>query len=64
VQALREAGHPLIFVAAGERGPTIVADNRRGMLAAMGTNALPSLPAVWKISKATAASDWAPIMTP
>ncbi|MGC9335659.1 MAG: substrate-binding domain-containing protein, partial [Anaerolineae bacterium] len=35
LQELREAGHPLIFVAAGERGPTIVADNRGGVLAAM-----------------------------
>ena len=35
VQELRAAGHPLIFVAAGERGPAIVADNRGGVLAAM-----------------------------
>ena len=35
VQELRAAGHPLIFVAAGERGPTIVADNRSGMLEAV-----------------------------
>jgi signal transduction histidine kinase/AraC-like DNA-binding protein/ABC-type sugar transport system substrate-binding protein len=35
VQELRAAGHPLIFVAAGERGPAIVADNRNGVLAAM-----------------------------
>jgi signal transduction histidine kinase/AraC-like DNA-binding protein/ABC-type sugar transport system substrate-binding protein/ActR/RegA family two-component response regulator len=35
VQELRAAGHPLIFVAAGERGPTIGADNRGGVLEAM-----------------------------
>jgi signal transduction histidine kinase/AraC-like DNA-binding protein len=35
VQELRTAGHPLIFVAAGEHGPTIVADNRSGVLEAM-----------------------------
>jgi signal transduction histidine kinase/AraC-like DNA-binding protein len=32
LQELRAGGHPLIFVAAGERGPTIVADNRNGIL--------------------------------
>jgi signal transduction histidine kinase/AraC-like DNA-binding protein/ABC-type sugar transport system substrate-binding protein len=35
VQELRETGHPLLFVAAGERGPSIVADNRSGVLEAM-----------------------------
>jgi signal transduction histidine kinase/AraC-like DNA-binding protein/ABC-type sugar transport system substrate-binding protein len=35
VQELRAAGHPLIFVAAGQSGPTIAADNRGGVLEAM-----------------------------
>lgn len=35
LQELRTNGHPLIFVAAGERGPMIVAGNREGVLAAM-----------------------------
>jgi len=35
LQDLRAAGHPLIFVASGERGPTIAADNRSGILQAM-----------------------------
>ncbi len=35
LQDLIAAGHPVIFVASGERGPTIVADNRSGILEAM-----------------------------
>jgi signal transduction histidine kinase/AraC-like DNA-binding protein/ActR/RegA family two-component response regulator len=35
LQDLIAAGHPVVFVAAGERGPTIVADNRSGVLEAM-----------------------------
>ena len=35
MQELRAAGHPLIFVAAGEHGPSVVADNRSGVLEAM-----------------------------
>jgi signal transduction histidine kinase/CheY-like chemotaxis protein/ABC-type sugar transport system substrate-binding protein len=35
VQTLRAAGHPLQFVGAGERGPTISADNAGGIFAAM-----------------------------
>jgi len=35
LQELRAAGHPLIFIAAGERGPTVAADNRGGILEAM-----------------------------
>jgi signal transduction histidine kinase/AraC-like DNA-binding protein/ActR/RegA family two-component response regulator len=35
VQELRTDGHPLIFVAAGEDGPSVVADNRSGVLEAM-----------------------------
>jgi signal transduction histidine kinase/AraC-like DNA-binding protein/ActR/RegA family two-component response regulator len=35
VQELRAAGHPLIFIASGERGPTIAADNRSGVLEAV-----------------------------
>jgi signal transduction histidine kinase/AraC-like DNA-binding protein/ABC-type sugar transport system substrate-binding protein len=35
VQDLIAAGHPVIFIASGERGPTIVADNRGGVLDAM-----------------------------
>jgi signal transduction histidine kinase/AraC-like DNA-binding protein/ActR/RegA family two-component response regulator len=35
VQELRADGHPLIFVAAGEDGPSVVADNRSGVLEAM-----------------------------
>lgn len=35
LQELRATGHPLIFVAAGEDGPSVVADNRSGVLEAM-----------------------------
>ena len=35
LQALIAAGHPVIFVASGEPGPTIVADNAAGIRAAM-----------------------------
>jgi signal transduction histidine kinase/AraC-like DNA-binding protein/ABC-type sugar transport system substrate-binding protein len=35
MQDLIAAGHPVIFIASGERGPTIVADNRSGILEAM-----------------------------
>jgi signal transduction histidine kinase/AraC-like DNA-binding protein/ABC-type sugar transport system substrate-binding protein/ActR/RegA family two-component response regulator len=35
MQELRATGHPLIFVAAGEDGPSVVADNRSGVLEAM-----------------------------
>ncbi|MGD9318203.1 MAG: substrate-binding domain-containing protein, partial [Anaerolineae bacterium] len=35
LQDLLATGHPVVFVAAGERGPTIVADNRSGVLEAM-----------------------------
>lgn len=35
LQELREAGHPVIFIASGEPGPTIVADNYGGVLEAM-----------------------------
>ena len=35
LQDLIAAGHPLIFIASGERGPTIVADNRSGIREAM-----------------------------
>ncbi|MGD8244258.1 MAG: substrate-binding domain-containing protein, partial [Anaerolineae bacterium] len=35
VQDLIAAGHPVIFVASGEPGPAIVADNRSGILEAM-----------------------------
>ncbi len=35
LQDLRAAGHPLIFVALGERGPTIAADNHSGILQAI-----------------------------
>jgi signal transduction histidine kinase/AraC-like DNA-binding protein len=35
VQAMRAAGHPVQFVGAGERGPTISADNAGGIFAAM-----------------------------
>ena len=35
LQDLLAAGYPVVFVAAGERGPTIVADNRSGMLEAI-----------------------------
>jgi signal transduction histidine kinase/AraC-like DNA-binding protein len=35
VQELRATGHPLLFVAAGEDGPSVVADNRGGVLEAM-----------------------------
>ncbi|MFN2290482.1 MAG: substrate-binding domain-containing protein [Anaerolineae bacterium] len=35
LQDLIAAGYPVVFVAAGERGPTIVADNRSGLLEAM-----------------------------
>jgi signal transduction histidine kinase/AraC-like DNA-binding protein/ABC-type sugar transport system substrate-binding protein len=36
MQELRATKHPLIFVAAGEDGPSVVADNRSGVLEAMG----------------------------
>ncbi len=35
LQELRAAGHPLIFIGSGELGPTIVADNRSGILEAL-----------------------------
>ena len=35
VQELRAIGHPLIFVAGGEHGPSVMADNRSGVLEAM-----------------------------
>ena len=35
LQDLNEDGYPVIFVAAGEKGPAIVADNRSGILEAM-----------------------------
>ena len=35
LQGLRAVGHPLIYIASGERGPAIVADNRSGILQAM-----------------------------
>jgi signal transduction histidine kinase/DNA-binding LacI/PurR family transcriptional regulator/AraC-like DNA-binding protein len=35
LQALIASGHPVIFVGAGERGPTLVADNAGGIRAAM-----------------------------
>jgi signal transduction histidine kinase/DNA-binding response OmpR family regulator/ABC-type sugar transport system substrate-binding protein len=35
VQDLIAAGHPVVFIASGEPGPTIVADNRSGILEAM-----------------------------
>lgn len=35
LQALIAAGHPVIFIAAGEAGPTIVADNATGIREAM-----------------------------
>jgi len=35
LQDLMAAGHPVIFIGAGEPGPTIVADNRSGILEAM-----------------------------
>jgi signal transduction histidine kinase/DNA-binding LacI/PurR family transcriptional regulator/AraC-like DNA-binding protein len=35
LQELRADGHPLIFIASGEPGPMIVADNRSGILEAM-----------------------------
>ncbi len=35
MQELRATGHPLIFVAAGEQGPSVVADNRSGVLEAV-----------------------------
>ena len=35
LQELRAAGHPLISIATGERGPTVAADNRGGILEAM-----------------------------
>jgi signal transduction histidine kinase/AraC-like DNA-binding protein/ABC-type sugar transport system substrate-binding protein/DNA-binding LytR/AlgR family response regulator len=35
LQQVRAAGHPLQFIGSGERGPTIVADNAGGILAAM-----------------------------
>jgi signal transduction histidine kinase/DNA-binding LacI/PurR family transcriptional regulator/DNA-binding response OmpR family regulator len=36
VQELIAQGHPILFVGSGEAGPTIVADNRGGILEAMG----------------------------
>ena len=35
LQELREQGHPLIFIASGEPGPSVVADNRKGILEAL-----------------------------
>jgi signal transduction histidine kinase/DNA-binding response OmpR family regulator/ABC-type sugar transport system substrate-binding protein len=35
VQDLIAAGHPVVFIASGEPGPTIVADNRSGILEAI-----------------------------
>ena len=35
LQQVRAAGHPLQFIGSGEHGPTIVADNAGGILAAM-----------------------------
>lgn len=35
VQELIAAGHPVVFVASGERGPTILADNAGGIMEAM-----------------------------
>lgn len=35
IQSIRAAGHPMIFVGSGEAGPTIVADNAGGILAAL-----------------------------
>jgi signal transduction histidine kinase/AraC-like DNA-binding protein len=35
LQDLRAAGHPVIYIASGERGPTIGAENRSGILEAM-----------------------------
>ena len=35
LQEVMAAGHPVVFVGAGERGPTIVADNEGGILLAM-----------------------------
>ena len=35
VQAMITAGHPVLFVGSGERGPTIAADNTSGILEAM-----------------------------
>jgi hypothetical protein len=35
LQQLRASGYPLIFIAAGERGSTVAADNRGGILEAM-----------------------------
>ena len=36
LQQVREAGHPVQFIGSGEDGPTLVADNAGGILAAMG----------------------------
>lgn len=36
MQRVRAAGHPVQFIGSGEDGPTIVADNAGGILAAMG----------------------------
>ncbi len=36
IQELIAQGHPILFVGSGEAGPTIVADNRGGILEAMG----------------------------
>ncbi len=35
VQEMMAAGHPVVFVASGERGPTILADNAGGIVQAM-----------------------------
>lgn len=35
IQALIAAGHPVVFVASGEHGSTVAADNRAGILAAV-----------------------------
>lgn len=35
IQQLMAAGHPIIFVGSGEKGPSIVADNTQGILAAL-----------------------------
>ncbi len=35
VQALRQAGYPVLFVGSGQPGPTLMADNTQGVFAAM-----------------------------
>ncbi|MBN1260352.1 MAG: substrate-binding domain-containing protein [Anaerolineae bacterium] len=35
LQTVRAAGHPLIYIASGEEGPSVLADNRSGILQAM-----------------------------